>query len=122
MVSLRRCVTLAIRVCLRTARLRPLTHLGTVTHVPPEVFSNDVFHLAADVWAFGVVAWEAYHGKCAYCGLSPHQIIVAVVVRKKQLEWAYDPPADFVSLMGRCLAYDREQRPTFFEVSAKLNF
>merc|ERR1712137_1380847 len=44
--------------------------LGTITHMAPELvrIKDPTLTFESDVWAFGVVAWEMYHGKCAYKG------------------------------------------------------
>ena len=58
----------------------PSTDLGTVTHMPPEMMDAEGGRLtaAADVWAFGIVAWEAYHGKACYQGKNPAQVVMAI--------------------------------------------
>jgi len=93
--------------------------LGTVTHMPPELLSKSVLVLEADIWAFGVIAWETFHGKCCYHGKIAPQIVVAVV-RNRQLQWPEDAPADFVALIRRCLAYEYADRPAFSIVAEGL--
>jgi len=95
----------------------PTKILGTITHMPPELLSLDdpVLVPAADVWAFGIIAWEAFHGKCCYLGASAPQITVSVV-RGKLPKWSEDAPHDFVSFVKRCLAYEHTERPSFSAV------
>ncbi|OLP98473.1 hypothetical protein AK812_SmicGene19063 [Symbiodinium microadriaticum] len=61
--------------------------IGTITHMPPELM-DPVLMPAADVWAFGIIAWEAveaFHGKCCYQGKNPGQV-----------------PEDFGALIKKC--------------------
>jgi len=89
--------------------------LGTITHMPPELLLSNLLYPAADVWAFGVIGWEAYYGKIAYGGKNAAQITLTVV-RNRPLEWPEDAPEAFVSLMKTCMAYDPIGRPTFDNV------
>jgi len=86
--------------------------MGTITHMPPELLENNLLCPEGDVWAFGVVAWEAYHGKIAYRGRTPPQIVLDVV-RGKSLKWPDDTPEDFLALMKQCMNLDRVLRPKF---------
>lgn len=91
--------------------IRPET-LGTVTHMAPSLLIDQVLYPAADVWAFGVISWEAYHGKRSYGGKAGPQIIMTVV-NNVPLEWPPDAPEGFTSLMKRCLKFDHQERPRF---------
>jgi PAS domain-containing protein len=93
----------------------PTDVLGTLTHMSPEILSDNVISPLADVWSFGVIAWEAYHGKKCYCGKHPPQIIMTVV-KNIPLPWPDDTPEEFNFLMKRVLAYDCEHRPQFTDV------
>merc|ERR1712183_1157968 len=95
----------------------PTKILGTITHMPPELLrlEDPVLVPEADVWAFGVVAWEAYHGGCCYHLKMAPQIVIAVLMGK-QLEWSAEAPNDFVSLMKQCLMYEYTQRSAFSAV------
>ncbi|CAK0832309.1 unnamed protein product [Prorocentrum cordatum] len=95
--------------------------LGTITHMPPELLTLDKPFLtyASDVWAFGVLAWEAYHGKCAFKGKNAAQVVVAVVL-KRSLQWPDAAPESFVTLMGDCLQYDHAERPRFHAIAERI--
>jgi len=96
--------------------------LGTITHMPPELLrvDNPILTFESDVWAFGVLAWEAYHGKCAYKGKNAVQVTVSVV-RKKSLQWPDDAPESFVTLMSECLKYEYTERPGFCTISERIS-
>jgi serine/threonine protein kinase len=93
--------------------------LGTITHMPPELLNNNMLLPLADVWAFGIIAWEAYHGKKIYCGRQPPQVIMTVV-KNIPLEWS-EAPEEFLSLMRRVLAYDCNKRPQFLAIVEELD-
>jgi len=93
--------------------------VGTITHMPPELMTDNLLCPGADVWAFGVVAWEAFHGKSSYKGKSVPSIVIAVA-RNTPLPWPEDAPADFVSIMKHCMSFQYQDRPTFPEVLERL--
>merc|ERR1719471_1045611 len=80
---------------------------------------SPVLTFQSDVWAFGVIAWEAYHGKCAYKGKNAAQICVAVA-RNKALEWPPEASRTFVALMKECLSYEYSQRPSFSMIDDRI--
>lgn len=94
---------------------------GTVTHCPPELLCDGVLCPAADVWAFGIIAWEAYTGKRAYAGRSPTKIVLLVGIHgSAHLELPPETPVLFAALVGRCLKFDLKERPAFSEVAKDL--
>lgn len=95
--------------------------MGTVTHMPPELLTKMHLLPAGDVWAFSVIGWEAYHGKCCYCGKNAAQIVMTVA-RGKTLDWPSDAPEAFVSLMKSCMSFEHSDRPAFPEVAERLGF
>lgn len=97
------------------------SELGTITHMPPEMLMKNMLSPQADVWAFGIVAWEAYFGKKIYCGKKPPQIIMTVV-KNIPLEWPADTPKEFTSVIGNALAYEVEERPQFTSIIKGLDW
>jgi hypothetical protein len=94
--------------------------LGTITHMPPELLTSKLLSPVADVWAFGIIGWEAYFGKKCYCGKKPPQIIMTVV-KNIPLTWPTETPEQFASFMKRVLAFDHETRPKFSAVIQDLD-
>eukprot|EP00931_Biecheleriopsis_adriatica_P050264 TRINITY_DN29094_c0_g1_i1.p1 TRINITY_DN29094_c0_g1~~TRINITY_DN29094_c0_g1_i1.p1 ORF type:complete len:719 (+),score=125.45 TRINITY_DN29094_c0_g1_i1:70-2157(+) len=94
--------------------------LGTITHMPPEMLKteNSVLVPAADVWAFGIISWEVYHGRRCYHGRNAAQIVIAVT-RQHALEWKPGPEA-FLRLMETCLRFDHAERPSFASIEHAL--
>lgn len=97
------------------------SELGTITHMPPELLMKGMLTPLADVWALGIVAWEACHGRQIYRGYTAPQIVLKVV-RNTPLEWSSDIPEYFTSFIGRVLAHDHERRPQFTSILADLDF
>jgi len=94
--------------------------LGTVTHMPPSLLMDKVLYPAADVWSFGIIAWEAFFGKRCYGGKSGPQIIMTVVANRP-LEWPEDTPEGFTSLMGKVLKFNYQERPPFTAIVEELD-
>jgi len=94
----------------------PAKDLGTVTHMPPELMDPNGGELVrqADVWAFGVLAWEAYHGKRCYQGKNPAQIVISIF-RGNTPQWSEDA-GELAVLMKKCISYEVKDRPAFSEV------
>jgi serine/threonine protein kinase len=51
---------------------------GTISHISPEQFQHGTASMAGDVWAFGVLMWEAFTGKRAYDNWESSDIMAAV--------------------------------------------
>mmetsp|Transcript_93865 Transcript_93865/g.265557 ORF Transcript_93865/g.265557 Transcript_93865/m.265557 type:complete len:731 (-) Transcript_93865:150-2342(-) len=94
--------------------------MGTITHMPPELLMKNLLSPVADVWAFGIIGWEAYYGKKIYCGKSPPQIIMTVK-KNIPLEWPAEAPQEFVSLMKKALEFDYKKRVQFIDVTKALD-
>lgn len=65
---------------------------GTVTHMPPELLSKGILTASADVFAMGVLMWEAYSADRVFKHLSDSEVILAVVTRKARPVFPSDVP------------------------------
>lgn len=96
------------------------TQLGTVTHMPPELFElgKEVKLTAkADVYAAGVLLWQAIQGQSPFQGLSPPQVVVQIIKGKK-LMLPEETPQEIKEVFDKCTATNPKERPTFDELVA----
>jgi len=50
---------------------------------------------SADVYAYGVLLWELWCSAGAWSGMSQAQVIAAILVRNRRLEFLADTPEDY---------------------------
>lgn len=83
---------------------------GTLTYMPPECLIRAPQNSAADIWSFGVLAYELYHYKEAFPAKDMQQALMAV----NKTPPAFDPavcPEEAENLIKACLKYRAHQRP-----------
>lgn len=73
---------------------------------------------AGDVWAYGVLLWEAAHGCRAWASMTHAQVVAAVSVRGTRLAWSPRAPRWAASLAAACWADDPASRPTAADLVA----
>ena len=88
--------------------------LGTLAYMSPEQAAADpaVDH-RADLYSFGAMGYELLSGVPPFAGLSPRELLTAIVAREPApLETRRaDLPQPLVALIHRCLAKAPEDRP-----------
>jgi len=85
--------------------------LGTAAYMSPEQARGRDADKRADVWAFGVVAFEMFTGARLFQGETISDTLAAVL--RQDVPWSSLPaetPADIVKLLRRCLERDRKNR------------
>ena len=75
---------------------------------------------AADPFALGVLMWEMYHGVRAWSSMNQAQIITAVAVNGRTLEFLPGAPPSYVQLATALMHQDPQRRPTFEQVLAAI--
>ena len=90
---------------------------GTVGYLAPEVLGGADSSFATDVWALGVVLYEAVEGRPAFEGTTAPAIIAAIVLH--DLPVARSSP-ELAPLITRMMNRDPNQRPTVDEVATEL--
>ncbi len=92
---------------------------GTPLYMAPEQLLRQPVDHRADIWAFGVSAYELLTGKKPFPGETPDQVL------KRQLDrsdfilpraWNPDVPPDLERIVCRCLDRDMERRYTVTSV------
>lgn len=93
--------------------------MGTVTHMPPELFlpCGDGGRLTtmADVYAAGILLWQVVTRKRPFDGLMAPQVVVKVAQGRRPVmpAWA---PKNIVELYDVCVGSDPDTRPSFDDV------
>uniref|UniRef100_A0A6U4KGP8 Protein kinase domain-containing protein n=1 Tax=Phaeomonas parva TaxID=124430 RepID=A0A6U4KGP8_9STRA len=89
---------------------------GTYHWMAPEVINAEKYDERADVYSFGIILWEVYGRAIPYEGMTPVQIVAAVVARRERLPIPAGAPPQYADLIARCWAHDPAERPQFSEV------
>jgi Protein kinase domain len=85
---------------------------GTLAYVSPERLAGQPTTAAADVWATGVVLWEALAGWHPFSAASPVETATRIREGARPLaELRPDLPADLCALVDRMLDVDPRRRP-----------
>lgn len=90
------------------------TSLGTPAYMAPEQVAGEAAGPPADVYAWGMLAYELLTGRHPFAGKSgSQQLMVAQMVEEPPAiaDCAPDLPSDLAALVMRCLAKDPEDRP-----------
>lgn len=88
--------------------------IGTVSYMPPELFTleGSCMTKKVDVYAFGVILWQLCSGSKPFEGLQPAQVVV-MVSKGAQLVMPHTVPSHFTEMFEQCCARDPSLRPGF---------
>ena len=90
------------------------TTVGTAAYMAPEQVEGRDVTPAADIYALGLVLWEALTGRTAFSGAG-HEVAIARLVRDPDVET--DVPAEWIPLLREMTARDPADRPSAAAVS-----
>ncbi|KAA0152192.1 hypothetical protein FNF29_04058 [Cafeteria roenbergensis] len=95
---------------------------GTQQYMAPELLTTApvVMDAAVDVFAFGVMAWEACTGKQAFAGVFAHDDMARGVRDGIRPPIPHAAPRALADLLESCWHGDPTMRPTFAEVARQL--
>jgi len=82
--------------------------IGTRVYMSPERLRGDTYGVSADIWSFGVVAYECATGQAAFCQKGPFEVLQAVE-RPITVPPTVTPP--LADLIRSCLQQDPQLRP-----------
>jgi len=98
--------------------------VGTYQFMAPELLDGHPrYTTAVDVYSFGVVCWECLTRKEPFYGLSPMQIVAALLRGERpeiEGEAVIGLPQEYVDLMRRCWDADAHRRPSMTEAASTL--
>ncbi|CAA9889661.1 putative Calcium/calmodulin-dependent protein kinase [Candidatus Methylobacter favarea] len=85
--------------------------LGTVRYCPREQMLYETLDGSADIYALGMIMYEAYTGKHLFSGLNENQVI-SKVLSDKENEPIFDSntPVEFKALITKAIAKTRDKR------------
>ncbi len=87
------------------------TVLGTLRYCPPEQMRFEDLDGSADVYALGMVIYEAHTGGHPFAGLGEYSVVARVLDGEEyQIGFPADTPPSFRSLVKRAIAKDRSKR------------
>jgi hypothetical protein len=85
-------MTCSDHICLRHPILSFLLPMGPFDRESP---TRRHLSRSADVYAFGVLLWELWCSAGAWSGMSQAQVIAAILVRGRKLEFPSGTPGDY---------------------------
>src|SRR5438552_1087619 len=87
----------------------PSTFSGTLHYMAPEVLRGEAADYRSDLWALGVVLYEAASGRLPFAGRTAFEISSAIM---REMPEALGPPvpAGLWAIIQRCLAKEPMQR------------
>ncbi|MGQ0594944.1 MAG: protein kinase domain-containing protein [Gammaproteobacteria bacterium] len=87
------------------------TMLGTLRYAPPEQLRHEALDGSADIYALGMVMWEALLGNHPFADLAEYPVY-ARVTSPEEHDFAFPPgtPASFAALMSKAVRKERSRR------------
>jgi serine/threonine protein kinase len=98
--------------------------MGTCHWMAPEVLSDSIYSLPADVYSFGIVLWEIISRERPYKDLNPTVIPYQVlnIGKRPGMEFVKkNCPEELKKLVTLCWAQNPSDRPTFQQIVELLN-
>jgi hypothetical protein len=94
---------------------------GTLAYIPPERLRGEAATAAADVWAVGVILWEALAGRHPFWNGTLADTAKAIAAGAEPLQRRRpDLPRALTSLVDRALSLDPKARPSAAKLAAAL--
>ena len=83
---------------------------GTPAWMAPELFEENVYSKASDVYAYGIVLWEIVSREIPFKNKIDCQIMRLVCDKKERPSISTEAPSSLVTLMGLCWKQNRAHR------------
>ncbi|KAL1807907.1 integrin-linked protein kinase 1 isoform X1 [Daucus carota subsp. sativus] len=91
-------------------------------YMAPEIYNDEIFEKRADVYSFGLIAYEMVEGVQPFQPKSPEEAVRLMCVegkRPKHKSKSY--PSDLIELIEQCWSPKYDSRPSFAEVIVRLD-
>jgi len=92
------------------------SQLGTVSHMPPELFALDKellrFTRKVDIYSLGMLLWQAVMGEYPFRGKTAPQIIISVANGTK-MQFCSEVPESISKFFEQCTTNNPTERPDF---------
>jgi hypothetical protein len=83
---------------------------GTPAYMAPEQATGKEVDARCDVYALGIVAYEAFTGRVPFSGPTPMSVLMKHVSEPVPLPPASEVPAPLAAVLHKCLAKERDDR------------
>ncbi|HKU41702.1 MAG TPA: protein kinase [Polyangiales bacterium] len=90
--------------------------VGTPAYLAPEQFLGGPASVASDLYALGVVLFEALTGQLPFSGSNVELLAAKQQNLPPEAAWVRGAPPDLVALCARLLSYDASVRPTLSDL------
>ncbi|RHZ75538.1 hypothetical protein Glove_213g48 [Diversispora epigaea] len=89
---------------------------GIIPYMAPELFKNQPYSYASDIYGLGMIMWELTSGHRPFHNQEHGPKLILDILDGKRPEITEDTPEHWVNLMKRCWHSDPSQRPTIQEI------
>ena len=90
--------------------------VGTGPYIAPEIWKNNNYSKASDVYAVGILVYELVTKKFAFKGQNDNVIMYTISFAKKRPQLNGQVSSFYKNLISSCWDNDPEKRPTFSEI------
>ncbi|RHZ89510.1 hypothetical protein Glove_13g247 [Diversispora epigaea] len=90
---------------------------GIIPYMAPELFKNQSYSYASDIYSFGMIMWQLTSGHRPFHDREHGPKLILDILDGKRPEITEDTPECWTNLMKRCWHPDPSQRPTIQEIS-----
>ncbi|XP_072099407.1 tyrosine kinase receptor Cad96Ca isoform X2 [Mobula birostris] len=88
---------------------------------PPEYFTDGIYNLQGDVWAFGILLWELYSlGSSPYPEFESAKEVVYNICSGYKMKAPQQCRQELYEVMGYCWTDRHEERPPFSDITKYL--
>jgi len=93
---------------------------GSVRYMAPEVALDQPYNQSVDTYSFSIILWEAMHQRKPFQGLNVETHRRVVCVEGQRLPIDGSRPPTLVALLRECWDAEPTKRPSFSNISARL--